>query len=125
MDQVEIKNPNENWVAADNVFPMMLYRAGTETVWDGRDTDIKVVSDSKEHATAIASGWYEGVDYAALDDVVEEKDVLDRTAKEIEAGLADMSLEELAVLKTQETNGKARKGVLAMIEAALDEKLAA
>jgi hypothetical protein len=124
MDQVEIKNPNENWVASDNIYPMMLYRAGTETIWDGRETDIKVVANSKDHATAIAAGWYEGVDYAALDDVV-EIDTLDKTAKEIEAGLADMTLEDLEALKVKETDGKARKGVIAMIEAALEEKLAA
>lgn len=120
MDQVEIRNPNEDWVASDNVYPMMLYRAGSEIQWDGKGTDTKVVADSTEHATAIASGWAEGADYAAA---VEELATADKTAKEIEAGLADMSLEELEKLKVEETEGKARKGVLAMIDAAIDGNL--
>jgi hypothetical protein len=124
MEQVEIRNPNEDWIAADNVYPMMLYRAGDAFEWDGRKTDSLVVADSKEHATALATGWVEGADYAKAkpDD---EKSLLEKTAKDIEAGLGDMTLEDLETLKAQETEGKARKGVLAMIDAALEEKLAA
>jgi hypothetical protein len=126
MEEVEIRNPNEFWVAEDNVYPMMLYRKGDAFKWDGRGTDSLVVADSKEHATATAMGWLEGPAYGTSADEEEtEKTLLDKTAKEIEGGLAEMSLEDLEALKADETAGKSRKGVLAMIDAALEEKLAA
>jgi hypothetical protein len=126
VDEVEIKNPNENWVASENVYPMMLYRAGNQMQWDGRGTDTLVVKDVKEHSTALGAGWLEGSDYGSAADTPEtEKTLLDKTAKDIELELGAMTLDDLETLKAEETDGKARKGVLAMIDTAIDEKIAA
>lgn len=122
MQEEEIRNPNDNWVAADNLFPMMLYRTGSAIQWDGRGTDTKIVADSTELATALATGWAEGADYAA-DAPVGEAKLLDKSAMDIKDELSGMELEDLETLKAEETDGKARKGVLAMIDAAIDGKL--
>jgi len=54
-----------------------------------------------------------------------EPSILDGNAKDIEAALPDLPLEELEILKAAETAGKTRKGVLAAIDAAIDAKLGA
>lgn len=106
----------------DGEFPKSLYRSGREFVWDGRGTDTLTVADSAEQEQAEADGWAEAADYLAS---TGESTLLDNPAKDIEPALAELSLEALEGLKADETAGKSRKGVLAMIDAAIEAKLAA
>lgn len=103
-------------------YPLALYREGEGRdafKWDGRMTEMLSVADSEEHESALADGWGDGADYlggASLS-------LLDHTAKDIAAVLPELTLEELEALKADETAGKARKGVLADIDEAIDAKL--
>jgi hypothetical protein len=38
-------------------FPLMLYRHGSEFVWDGRPVDSIIVDDSDEEKAAAKEGW--------------------------------------------------------------------
>lgn len=105
----------------DNFYPLALYRDGSEFDWDGRQTDRLTVADKDAHSQAIADGWAEAGDYLASSK--SEKSLLDSNAKEIAEALPALSLEELEKLKAEETAGKTRKGVLSLIETAIDEKL--
>lgn len=106
---------------ADNFYPLTLYRDGDAFAWDGRGTDRLVVADKGEHDDALDAGWLEAADY--LGSVKVEATLLDGNAKEIAAALPGLSLEELEKLKAEETAGKTRKGVISLIETAIDEKL--
>lgn len=104
-----------------DIYPLMLYRAGSAFCWDGKNTDSMVVEGPEQHEAALADGWQEAVAYLAPDD----EPLLALTAKEIEAALPSLSLEELEALKSDEAAGKSRKGVLADIDAAIDARLKA
>ncbi len=105
-------------------FPKTLYRDGSEFVWDGRPTDTFTVESAEEQEIAEGEGWQEAADYAATGTPAEPT-LLDKSAKDIEPELAALSIAELEKLKDDETAGKSRRGVLALIEAALEAKLAA
>lgn len=102
-----------------DIYPLMLYRAGSAFCWDGKETDSLVVDGADQHEAALSDGWQEAAAY--LTD--EDEPLLLKTAKEIEVALPGLSLEELEALKSDEAAGKNRKGVLADIEAAIDAKL--
>lgn len=106
-------------------YPKMLFRDGAEFLWDGRGTDALAVASAGEEASALADGWKLSADYLASDPAkaVAEKDILDRTAKEIVEGLPHLTLEELEDLKAREEGGKTRKGVMAAIDAEIEKKL--
>lgn len=104
-----------------DIYPLALYRDGSEFVWDGRDTDRLVVDGKSAHEAALADGWAEAADF--LVSTPSAKSILDGNAKEIAEALPDLSLEDLEKLKADETAGKTRKGVLSLIETAIDEKL--
>lgn len=106
----------------ENEFPKALYRTGSEFEWDGRGTDSLTVADAAEQEQAEADGWAEAADYLASES---GKTLLDKPAKDIEPALADLSLDELERLKADETAGKSRKGVLGLIDAEIEKKLAA
>lgn len=38
-------------------FPKMLYREGSEIVWDGQSVDTLTVEDAAEEADAVKAGW--------------------------------------------------------------------
>lgn len=103
-------------------FPKTLYRDGGEFVWDGRPTDRLVVASAEEQTRAVAEGWREAAEY--LQATPGRTDLLDGNAKVIEAALPDMDLDALETLKAAELAGKTRKGVLSMIEAEIDKRLA-
>lgn len=103
-------------------YPLMLYRNGDDIEWDGRKVGVRTVTDADDHETALADGWAEAADF--LNAEANDRSLLDCTAKEIEAALPSLDLEELETLKTAEEAGKTRKGVLASISAAIDAKLA-
>ena len=42
-------------------FPMMLYRAGDEFIWDGVSVETLTVSDAVEMEAAFKDGWGHGV----------------------------------------------------------------
>jgi hypothetical protein len=107
----------------DSIYPLVLYRDGDEFEWDGRGTDRTVVEDKDAHDAALTEGWAQAADYLAS--VPHEESLLDGSAKDIAAALPDLSLEELEKLKADEQAGKTRKGVLSLIDTAIDEKLKA
>lgn len=105
-------------------YPLALYREGDSRnafKWDGRMTEMVAVDSAEEHEIALSDGWAEADAYLAGGDA--PLSLLDATAKEIAAVLPELSLEELEALKADETAGKARKGVLADIDEAIDAKL--
>jgi hypothetical protein len=103
-------------------FPAAVYRDGSEFDWDGRPTDRRVVHNADELERALAEGWAPPCDYAASEP--KAGSLLDNSAKVIEAALPSLSLDELEKLKADEITGKTRKGVMAMIDAAIDQRLA-
>lgn len=105
----------------ESPYPLMLYRDGSDIEWDGRKVAIHTVADAEEHESAVADGWAEAADFLSAE--ANDRSLLDHTAKEIEAALPSLDLEELETLKTAEKAGKTRKGVLAAIDAAIDAKL--
>lgn len=105
----------------DNEFPKSLYRDGDEFVWDGRPTDRLVVASADEQKAAFSEGWVEAVDYPQS--VKSEPGLLDKTAKDIAAAIVDLTLDQLEEYREAEVAGKSRKGVLALFEAAIEEKL--
>jgi hypothetical protein len=48
-------------------FPAMLYKLGSEIVWDGRNLATRIVQDAEEFAEAIGLGWVQASDVAVLD----------------------------------------------------------
>lgn len=105
----------------DNEFPKSLYRDGGEFEWDGRPTDRLIVNSNAEQESAEGDGWQEARAYLYGE---RKRDILDGTAKEIEAALPSLDLEALEAIKVAEQGGKTRKGVLSMIEAEIDKRLA-
>src|SRR3546814_21000103 len=99
----------------------MLYRDGSAFSWDGRMTDSTTVNSNAEQEAAERDGWQVAREYLAGE---RKKDILDGTAKDIEAELPGMDLEALEALKASEMAGKTRKGVRAVIEAEVDKRLA-
>lgn len=103
-------------------YPLALYREGDSRnafKWDGRMTEMVAVDSAEEHEIALSEGWREAAEYLAPSPL----SLLDATAKEISAVLPELTLDELEALKADETAGKARKGVLADIDTAIDAKL--
>lgn len=105
----------------ENEFPLNLYKDGSGFDWDGRPTDSLIVADAEEHAAATEGGWLLADDYLASSP--SEKTGLDRNAADIIDELPGMALADLEQLKADETAGKTRKGLLAAIDAVIDEKL--
>jgi hypothetical protein len=105
----------------ENEFPKSLYKDGSEFEWDGRPTDCLIVDSVDEQEAAEGRGWAEAAAY--LSSSPSEKTGLDRNAADIILELPDLTLEELEKLKADEITGKTRKGLLAAIEGAIDEKL--
>lgn len=103
-------------------YPMMLYRAGSAFSWDGKDTDSLIVADGDAHDEAAKDGWQTAADYLAVE--TSTPSLLDGSAKEIEPALAALDLAALETLKADEQAGKTRKSVIALIDAAIDAKLA-
>lgn len=101
-------------------YPKMLYREGSGRPWDGRPTDRLVVRSADDEDRALAAGWKDANGYWA--EAESAKSLLDNNAKVIEAALPSLSLEELEKLKADEITGKTRKGVMAMLQAAIDER---
>lgn len=101
----------------DNFYPLSLYKAGSEFVWDGVGTDRLEVNDADEHAEAVKAGWAEAADYC-----IGEADLLDGNASEIEQALPGLSDDELMAAFDGEKAGKARKGVLAAIESEIAKR---
>lgn len=110
--------PNPNDAIVSPFYPLCLYKDGSQFEWDGRATDTLTVDDSEAHDAALAKGWLEAADYGKS-----EPSSADRNAADIIASLPELALEALEKLKADETAGKARKGVLTAIDAAIDEKL--
>lgn len=106
----------------ESPYPLMLFRDGDDIDWDGRRVGIRIVADAEDHESAVADGWAEAADF--LNAEANDRSLLDLTAKEIEAALPALDLEELETLKAAEEAGKTRKGVLTAINAAIDAKLA-
>lgn len=117
---MEQEFPNPNDAIVSPFYPLHLYKAGTEFVWDGKSTDTLIVDDLDAEEVAALDGWQRAEAYLSGED---SPDILDRPAKEIEPALAALTLEELEALKSGEVAGKTRKNVIAMIDAAIDEKL--
>ena len=46
-------------------YPLMLYRSGSDFVWDGKVTDRLVVENEDQHLAAIDGGWMITADYHA------------------------------------------------------------
>lgn len=105
-----------------NLFPLMLYRVGSDFIWEGRSASSRIVANEGERKAAMADGWREAADFLA--GPAAHKTLLDENAKTIEARLPDLDLAALEKLLADEKAGKTRKGVLAMIEAAIDARLA-
>ena len=57
----EKPNPNDSIVSP--FYPLILYKDGSQFVWDGRATDSKTVETAEEHEAALSQGWVEGKDY--------------------------------------------------------------
>lgn len=106
----------------ESPYPLMLYRDGDDYEWDGRKVAILTVHAADEHEAALADGWAEAAAFLSAE--ANDRSLLDCTAKEIEAALPELDLDELETLKAAEKGGKTRKGVLAAIDAAIDAKLA-
>lgn len=110
--------------------PRMLYRPGTETrVWDKYDVDTLVV-DEAEAEQHLADGWHlrpgdweDGEQKAAGQGG--QPSLLDNPANVIVPALVEKPLEELEALLGAEQAGKARKGIIAAIQAEIDKRLAA
>lgn len=105
-------------------YPLALYRAGTGRAsfkWDGVQTEMLAVGDADAHEEASGEGWLDAEAYLAAP----VPPLIYRTAKEIAAALPELTLGELDQLKCEEMEGKARKGVLADIDEAIDAKLKA
>lgn len=103
-------------------YPLALYREGDSPnafKWDGRMTEMVAVESAEEHEIALSEGWAEASDYVGGSSL----SLLDHTAKEISEALPELTLDELEALKADEIAGKARKGVLASIDEAIDKKL--
>src|SRR3546814_14196722 len=97
----------------------MLYRDGSAFSWDGRMTDSTTVNSNAEQEAAERDGWQVAREYLAGE---RKKDILDGTAKDIEAELRGMEREALEALQASVMAGKSRKGVLALNEADLDKR---
>lgn len=103
-----------------SIYPLALYRDGSDIEWDRRRVGFRIVTDADDHETALSEGWREADAYLSG---AASLTLLDATAKEIAAVLPELTLDELEALKAAETAGKTRKGVLADIDAAIDAKL--
>ena len=112
----------------------MLYRPGTELrVWDQFDVDTLIVDES-EVETHLADGWFLRPD--EMPNAPEEKggegakagsagpDLLDNPASVVIPALEGKSLAELEALSDAERGGKIRKGVMAALDAAIEQRLA-
>lgn len=99
-------------------FPKTLYRDGSMATWDGRGIDWIVVDDAQ--AQEDATGYLEAAEFLATEAPAKNDDgsvdYASLNAKQIEALLPDMSVDELETLLLEEADGKRRKGVMAMIE---------
>lgn len=105
-------------------YPLALYREGSGRdafKWDGRMTEMHSVADSEEHEAALADGWSEAADYLATEQ--KSLSLLDQNASAIAQVLPELTLDEMEALKADELAGKARNGVLASIDKAIDKKL--
>lgn len=102
-------------------YPKMLYKPGSEIEWDGAKFDTLIVDSLDAEEAVSADGWKSA---AALVQP-EEPSLLDGSAKDIEAALADVETDALADLLDAEKAGKTRKSVIALIEAEIAKRLAA
>jgi len=111
-----------------NEYPKAIYRPGDEGVWDGVKMDFGTVTGADDEEAALADGWYlHPKDFPAVENGgdVPKGGILDQNARDIEKALPSLSIEELEQLKSDETAGKSRSGVLRDIEKAIDAKLKA
>lgn len=46
-----------------NDFPKMLYKLGSELVWEGRKLATKIVADAEAEAAAVEDGWLAIADF--------------------------------------------------------------
>lgn len=115
----EILNPND--AIRSPFYPLVLYRDGSQFVWDGRATDSMTVGNADEHEEARSAGWVEGADYPNAGKA--QPNLLDLSAGKIADLLPTFNLEQLEAYREDEIAGKSRKGVLALLDIAIDEKL--
>jgi hypothetical protein len=115
----EKPNPNDSIVSP--FYPLILYKDGSQFVWDGRATDSKAVESAEEHEAALSQGWVEGKDYPNAGKSV--SNLLDMSAGKIADLLPTYDLDQLEAYRADEVAGKSRKSVLALIDVAIEEKL--
>jgi len=115
-------------MSKEGEYPKAIYRPGDEGVWDGVAMDFGTVADEADEEAALADGWYlHPKDFPAAENGGDapKGGILDHNARDIEKALPSLSIEELEQLKSDETAGKSRSGVLRDIEKAIDAKLKA
>ena len=105
-------------------YPKHLFKSLGAFGSGNRTYDVAGAANEDEEADLVERGWCLTKEAAWGLETAPEKTLLDGSAKEIEAALPALELEELEALKAAETSGKTRKGVLAALDAAIDAKLA-